>query len=150
MAAQAKQGNKELTGALFPETEKTNEKGPDITGTVTVGGIDYRVAGWKRDAANGSGKFYSLALEHGDQKSAKGSEELTGVLFPEKEKKSDKGPDVTGRITIGGVPYRAAAWKKTSASQKAYYSLSLELPRAGNSAGNTPAANSASTADEDF
>ncbi|MHB1666139.1 hypothetical protein [Thiomonas sp.] len=146
MAAQQK-GNKELTGALFPEKNKKNEKGPDVTGTATVGGVEYRIAGWKREAASGSGAFFSLAFEHGDEKSTRDSKELTGVLFPEKEKKNENGPDVTGTCHIQGVEYRLAGWKKTSAAGNAYYSLSLELPRKGGQAAPAPAA---APIDEDF
>ncbi len=142
MAAQVQ---KDMSGILFPERNKKNEKGPDVTGRGTIGGVEYRVAGWKREGSGG-GKFYSLSLEHGDQKSAKGSDELTGVLFPEKDKRNDKAPDLTGKVTVGGTVYRIAAWKK-SGQNGAFYSLAFELPR--DAADSKPTAKPAPTPDDD-
>ena len=53
--------NKELSGAMFPNT-KTTEKSPDLRGSVKVCGIDYEVAGWKRKSKNGLA-YISLALQ---------------------------------------------------------------------------------------
>ena len=38
----------------------------------------------------------------------------TFVLFMETEKKSDKHPDFTGKINMGGVEKRLACWKAVS------------------------------------
>ena len=51
--------------------------------------------------------------------------DMTGVLFTVNEKKSDKHPDLTGRVEIGGVKYSLSGWNKTSANGNAYVSLSL-------------------------
>ncbi len=53
------------------------------------------------------------------------SNDMTGVLFPVTEKKTDKHPDYTGRVEIGGVKYSLSAWSKTSAQGNGYVSLSL-------------------------
>ena len=54
-------------------------------------------------------------------------DELRGVLFPELEKKSERGPDFTGKATIAGIEYRIAAWKrKANKTGKPFLSLSLE------------------------
>lgn len=146
MAAQA-QYDDELKGVLFPEKEKKNEKGPDVTGNVTVGGVKYRAAGWKRNSKAGE-PFYSLTFEEGDNKATRDSKELTGVLFPVKEKKNEKGPDVTGSALIGGTEYRLAGWKK--AGQKGpFYSLSLEIPQAKGSTAGKPAPTPAPVAADD-
>ena len=36
-----------------------------------------------------------------------------GAAWLEKERKSDKSPNYTGKVDIGGVPYRIAVWVKT-------------------------------------
>ncbi len=51
--------------------------------------------------------------------------ELRGVLFPEEEKKSDRHPDFTGSVTVDGVDYRIAAWKRRSKAEKPFLSLTL-------------------------
>lgn len=36
-----------------------------------------------------------------------------GVLFPEREKKTERSPDYTGKIDVNGQVYRLAAWIKS-------------------------------------
>lgn len=77
--------------------------------------------------------------------------ELTGVLFPVKNKTNERGPDITGTATIGGTEYRVAGWKKTAKAGGAFYSLKFEIPQAGAGAGKGKgAANSAPSDDEPF
>lgn len=45
------------TVAIFKVDEKKNEKGPDYTGSLNVGGVDYQVSLWKKIAKT-SGKPY--------------------------------------------------------------------------------------------
>lgn len=54
--------------------------------------------------------------------------ELSGLLFPEREKKSDRSPDYTGKATIDGVEYRLAGWKKTG-QRGPFLSLKFSLPQ---------------------
>jgi hypothetical protein len=44
---------KESYGALFRETEKKNEKGPDYKGNIMLGGVVYELAGWKKEGTKG-------------------------------------------------------------------------------------------------
>jgi uncharacterized protein (DUF736 family) len=54
-------------------------------------------------------------------------DELRGVMFPETEKKSERGPDFTGKLQVEGKEYRIAAWKrKARSSGKPFLSLLLE------------------------
>lgn len=54
-------------------------------------------------------------------------DELRGVLFPSRDKKTERSPDFTGRATIDGVEYRLAAWKRASrATGKPFLSISFE------------------------
>jgi uncharacterized protein (DUF736 family) len=54
-------------------------------------------------------------------------DELRGVLFPEKDKKSDRAPDFTGKVQVEGKDYRIAGWKrKAKSSGNPFISLSLE------------------------
>ena len=49
-------------GVLFRETDKQgNEKRPDYTGKLNVGGLDYRLSGWIKEGK--SGKFLSLSVD---------------------------------------------------------------------------------------
>jgi len=54
-------------------------------------------------------------------------EELHGVLFLE-ENKVERGPDFKGNVTVNGVKYKAAAWKRTSKGGARFLSLTLQLP----------------------
>lgn len=39
--------------------------------------------------------------------------DMTGVLFKNDQKKTEKHPDFTGNVSINNVTYRLSAWKKT-------------------------------------
>jgi uncharacterized protein (DUF736 family) len=43
-------------------------------------------------------------------------DEMSGVLFPAREKKSDRSPDFTGKCTINGNDFRIAAWTRVPRS----------------------------------
>ena len=50
----------------------------------------------------------------------------SGALFkPKQPKKSDKSPDYTGSITVGGKKHSLAAWIKKSKKGDTYMSLSI-------------------------
>jgi|TARA_R100001082_G_C4289870_1_gene127708 uncharacterized protein (DUF736 family) len=44
---------KDMSGSMFPNDKKGNDKAPDMTGTVTVGGTRYNLAGWKTKSKDG-------------------------------------------------------------------------------------------------
>ena len=69
--------------------------------------------------------------------------ENSGILFKEQEKKSDRGPDYTGRATIGGIDYRIAAWIKEGGRGR-FLSLAFSIPEPRPSVPRTT-----STTDED-
>ena len=52
-----------------------------------------------------------------------------GVLFKEKTKKTDRAPDYRGRLTVGGIEYDLAGWRKTDKNGDAFLSLSVRPPR---------------------
>ncbi len=56
-----KREQRELSGVLFKEHDKKNERGPDYTGSATIAGTAYRIAAWIKTGAKG-GKFMSLAF----------------------------------------------------------------------------------------
>lgn len=57
----------------------------------------------------------------------------TGVAFPEKEKKTDQHPDLTGNATINGAKVRVAIWKKESKAGSPYLSIAFsEFKTEGN------------------
>jgi uncharacterized protein (DUF736 family) len=56
----------------------------------------------------------------------------SGSLFRETEKKSEKSPDYTGKVKIGGKEQRIAGWIKQTKSGETYLSLSIsDLNRNG-------------------
>lgn len=57
---------KDMSGALFRVRDKTNPKGPDMTGKLKVGGVEYRLAGWTEEAKDGT-KYLSLKVRLPDE-----------------------------------------------------------------------------------
>lgn len=58
--------------------------------------------------------------------------DMTGYIGKNKFKKTDKHPDITGKITVDGVQYEVAGWQKESKGDHGgskYYSLKIQLPR---------------------
>lgn len=51
--------DKELTGTLFKNTNKKNDKQPEYTGMAHIEGKKYRVSAWVNIASSGS-KYISL------------------------------------------------------------------------------------------
>ncbi len=58
------------TGALFKAKERATDKHPEYAGTINVGGTEYWLSGWVREAKNGGQKFFSLAVKPKDGKPA--------------------------------------------------------------------------------
>ena len=56
--------------------------------------------------------------------------DMSGILFAEREKKSERAPDYTGKLTMGGTEYRLAGWKKQG-SRGTFLSLKVSLPGDG-------------------
>ena len=50
--------------------------------------------------------------------------DMSGVLFKNNKKETDKHPDLTGNIVIGGEKYYLSAWSNTSKAGNKYIKLS--------------------------
>ncbi len=57
--------------------------------------------------------------------------DMSGSLFREQEKKSEKSPDYTGKVKIEGKELRLAGWIKQTKSGDTYLSLAVSEPREG-------------------
>lgn len=57
---------KDNTGSVFVNDRKEKDTHPDRTGTALIGGVEYWVSGWLKEA-NGK-KFLSLAFKPKDEK----------------------------------------------------------------------------------
>jgi uncharacterized protein (DUF736 family) len=55
--------------------------------------------------------------------------DMSGSLFREQEKKSEKSPDYTGKVKIEGKELRLAGWIKQTKSGDTYLSLAVSEPR---------------------
>ncbi len=54
-----------VSGALYPNENKTNERQPDFSGPITINKNEMRVAAWKKQIKNGDNagnEFLSLAI----------------------------------------------------------------------------------------
>jgi uncharacterized protein (DUF736 family) len=52
----------ELRGSLFKNDKDGNEARPDYTGTCQIGGVEYRMAAWLKESANGK-KYMSFKFD---------------------------------------------------------------------------------------
>lgn len=48
-----------------------------------------------------------------------------GTLFPESNRKSDKSPNMTGKVNVNGKDYRIAAWTRQGKSGGKFLSLAI-------------------------
>jgi len=48
-------------GSLFNNDRKEQENHPDMTGTLDVGGVEYRISAWKRTSKAGQ-KYLSISV----------------------------------------------------------------------------------------
>lgn len=83
--------NKELQGVMFPN-EKQNEKQPDLRGSAKIGGVDYRVAAWKRTSQAGKG-YLSLAFQVKEAKPKQTAPAHTAQETVNQVSKAVGGPD---------------------------------------------------------
>jgi uncharacterized protein (DUF736 family) len=65
--------------------------------------------------------------------------DMSGVLFSNKEKESEKHPDYTGTALVNGDELRLAAWVNTAASGMKYMSIKFSVPRERRELNETPA-----------
>jgi uncharacterized protein (DUF736 family) len=56
------QYDNELRGSLFKNDKEGNESRPDYTGTCQIGGVEYRMAAWLKEAASGK-KYMSFKFD---------------------------------------------------------------------------------------
>lgn len=52
-----------------------------------------------------------------------------GILYRERDKKTERAPDFTGRVVIDGKQFRLSAWQRTGKSGSPYLSVACELDR---------------------
>jgi len=63
-----------------------------------------------------------------DGKERNFTNDMTGAIFTNRYKRSDKQPDYTGKVTINGEEYRIAGWKRTDRNGNAFMSIALTDP----------------------
>lgn len=53
-------------GSLFKNDKKTEEKHPDMSGSINIEGVEYWISGWKKQSKAGTG-FISLSVRTKEQ-----------------------------------------------------------------------------------
>ena len=53
--------DRDMSGVLFTNDKKAEEKQPDFTGNVVVNGVKFALSAWKKTSASGS-SFLSVAV----------------------------------------------------------------------------------------
>jgi hypothetical protein len=64
---------RENTGAIFVNDRKTEDAHPDSTGTALIGGVEYWVSCWRREAKSGK-RYLALSFKPKDTESARPKE----------------------------------------------------------------------------
>lgn len=54
------------SGIIGKNTRKTDEKHPDLSGSINVNGQDFWLSGWKRTSGKDGSTFYSLSVKPKD------------------------------------------------------------------------------------
>lgn len=59
----------EMRGSLWTEKDRTNDKAPTATGSITISGVELRLAMWPKRKAGGTGKragedFWPISVEY--------------------------------------------------------------------------------------
>lgn len=57
---------RELSGSLFKNEKKTEEKHPQMQGSCLIDGVEYYISAWTKDGAKG--RWQSLAFKRKDAK----------------------------------------------------------------------------------
>ena len=55
--------------------------------------------------------------------------DMTGVLFKNNSKETDKHPDYTGKATVDGKEYQISSWVNTSTKGNKYMKLTFQSPK---------------------
>lgn len=69
MSAEKKEFDNEMRGTLWQETDRKSEKSPAATGTVTISGLELRIAMWPvrvaKDGTKAAGKkYWPISVEY--------------------------------------------------------------------------------------
>ena len=88
--------NKENSGTLFKNSNKTSEKHPDYTGTVNVNGKEFRLAAWENESKDKKTKFLKISVTDPENFSKK--EDKGGQASTQSTKNEQQGNDIYGDI----------------------------------------------------
>lgn len=68
------------------------------------------------------------------------AKDMSGTLFKNSNKKTDRHPSLTGKALIDGTEYRISAWKNTPKDGgDPYYTLAFQIPETKSDASKKPA-----------
>lgn len=69
-------------GTIAKNTRKTDEKHPDITGSINVDGKDWWINGWLKTNGSDGSKFYSLSVKPKEAKAAYSKDKANRHIDP--------------------------------------------------------------------
>ena len=75
-------------GVLFPNDKKGNEKRPDFTGDLNVGGTEYKLSAWKKSSKAGN-NFLSISVQLKEGQKAPPKPTPAGTLTEDNWAKAD-------------------------------------------------------------
>lgn len=96
MSNQEQNQSKDNSGVLFKNANKTSDKQPDYTGTVTVNGKELRIAAWENESKDKKTKFLKLSVT--DPDSFNKSQQSTQTQNTQNNNQSSSGNNQYGDI----------------------------------------------------
>ena len=70
----------------------------------------------------------AIVLRDREGEAMREQRDMSGVLFRDHDKKSERAPDYTGTAMIAGTAYRIAGWIKTAKNGRKFFSLAFSEP----------------------
>lgn len=60
---------RDMSGSLFKNDRRTNDKQPEYNGTIVVDGVEYWLSAWVKESSRG--RFFSLAVKPKEDRQSK-------------------------------------------------------------------------------
>ncbi len=92
------QPQKDMSGVLFENERKQEDKHPDRQGTITIAGVQYRLSGWIKTSQGGK-RYLSLAASPmNDRGAARAPQQQRSAPDPERMRRPEPQAETEDRM----------------------------------------------------